>query len=139
MPALDANDPDHPRCGPLVVEATEDLVVPGLVLAELGYWCHARLDDEIWLVFLEDHPTGLAARVLPDPAYVDSFRHGGVQCAISGPQWRFQGSGECHIGGVVGGELVPHGVGVGRVGGGIGQLDAERGEVGKTSPPVRLG
>ena len=54
LAALDANDQDHPRCASLVIEATEDLVVPGLVLAELDYWCHERLSVEVWLTFLED-------------------------------------------------------------------------------------
>jgi predicted nucleic acid-binding protein len=36
------------------VEATESLVVPGLVLAELDYWCHQRLRPAVWLAFLED-------------------------------------------------------------------------------------
>lgn len=67
LAALDANDQDHARCASLLIEATEDLIVPGLVLAELDYWCHERLGAEVWLVFLEDllggayraeHPTG---------------------------------------------------------------------------------
>jgi uncharacterized protein len=67
LAALDANDRDHARCASLLLEAREDLVVPGLVLAELDYWCHERLTGDAWLVFLEDllsgvyraeHPTG---------------------------------------------------------------------------------
>jgi predicted nucleic acid-binding protein len=54
LAALDANDQDHARCASLVVDAAEDLVVPGLVLAELDYWCHERLGVEVWLTFLED-------------------------------------------------------------------------------------
>jgi predicted nucleic acid-binding protein len=54
LAALDANDPDHPRCASLLVDATEDLIVPGLVLAELDYWCHERLGIDVWLAFLED-------------------------------------------------------------------------------------
>lgn len=54
LAALDAADPDHERCASLVLEAREDLVVPGLVLAELDYWCHERLSGDAWLVFLED-------------------------------------------------------------------------------------
>jgi predicted nucleic acid-binding protein len=58
LAALDAADPDHTRCASLLVEATEDLVVPGLVLAELDYWCHDRLGTEVWLMFLEDLLSG---------------------------------------------------------------------------------
>ena len=58
LAALDAADQDHARCASLLVEATEDLVVPGLVLAELDYWCRERLGTEIWLMFLEDLLSG---------------------------------------------------------------------------------
>ena len=54
LAALDANDPDHRRCAALIEDAREDLLVPGLVLAELDYWCLERLDATAWLVFLED-------------------------------------------------------------------------------------
>jgi predicted nucleic acid-binding protein len=54
LAALDAADPDHPACARLIAEATEDLLVPALVLAELDYWCHKRLGVEAWLVFLDD-------------------------------------------------------------------------------------
>jgi uncharacterized protein len=54
LAALDANDEDHARCADLLLETGEDLVVPGLVLAELEYWCHERLTGDAWLVFLED-------------------------------------------------------------------------------------
>lgn len=54
LAALDAADPDHERCAALLSDAREDLVVPILVLAELDYWCHARLGAHAWLSFLED-------------------------------------------------------------------------------------
>jgi uncharacterized protein len=54
LAALDAADPDHERCAELIGAAREDLVVPGLVLAELDYWCHQRLGAPSWLTFLED-------------------------------------------------------------------------------------
>jgi uncharacterized protein len=54
LAALDAADPDHERCAALLSEAQEDLVVPVLVLAELGYWCHQRLGVDAWLTFLDD-------------------------------------------------------------------------------------
>jgi predicted nucleic acid-binding protein len=59
LAALDANDQDHTRCASLLVDAREDLVVPGLVLAELDYWCHERLTGAAWLVFLEDLLSGV--------------------------------------------------------------------------------
>jgi len=58
LAALDANDPDHRQCASLLVDAAEDLLVPGLVLAELDYWCHERLNPEAWLIFLEDLLSG---------------------------------------------------------------------------------
>lgn len=54
LAAIDLSDPDHDACRKLLEEAAEDLVVPLLVLAELDYWCHARLTSEAWLIFLED-------------------------------------------------------------------------------------
>ena len=59
LAALDASDPDHGRCATLLMQATEDLVVPGLVLAELDYWCHERLSGDAWLTFLEDLLAGV--------------------------------------------------------------------------------
>ena len=58
LAALDAADPDHARCARLLMEAAEDLVVPALVLAELGYWCARRLSTDAWLVFLDDVLSG---------------------------------------------------------------------------------
>lgn len=54
LAALDASDPDRGARASLLLDAAEDLVVPGLVLAELDYWCHERLSVEVWLAFLED-------------------------------------------------------------------------------------
>ena len=70
--ALDANDRDHQRCARLLVETTVDLVVPTLVLAELDYWCHARLTGDVWLAFLDDVVAGVY-RVEP-PTSVDLDR-----------------------------------------------------------------
>ena len=64
LAAFDRSDPDHMPCARLIADATEDLVVPALVLAELDYWCHKRLDGEVWLAFLEDVILG-AYRVEP--------------------------------------------------------------------------
>jgi uncharacterized protein len=58
LAALDAADPDHPRCAKLLNETHEDLVVPILVLAELDYWCHQRLGVDAWITFLEDLLSG---------------------------------------------------------------------------------
>ncbi len=54
LAALDRADPDHTRCVELIETSTADLVVPGLVLAELDYWCHERLGGDVWLAFLDD-------------------------------------------------------------------------------------
>ena len=54
LAALDAADRDHRRCAALLEDRSEDLVVPTLVLAELDYWCHERLNAAAWLVFLDD-------------------------------------------------------------------------------------
>jgi predicted nucleic acid-binding protein len=72
LAALDAADPDHERCATLIVEAREDLVIPALVLAELDYWCHARLGAEVWIAFLDDVLAG-AYRVEP-PSSADLRR-----------------------------------------------------------------
>jgi predicted nucleic acid-binding protein len=59
LAALDAADPDHARCAELLSEATEDLVVPTLVLAELDYWCHRRLGVDVWITFFDDLLAGV--------------------------------------------------------------------------------
>lgn len=59
LAALDAADPDHEASADLLRGATEDLVVPALVLAEVDYWCHERLDVDAWLVFLDDLLAGV--------------------------------------------------------------------------------
>jgi hypothetical protein len=67
LAALDAADPDHPRCATLLTEAAEDLVVPVLVLAELDYWCARRLTADAWLIFLEDVVAGVYRVEPPTP------------------------------------------------------------------------
>lgn len=59
LAALDAADPDHGACASLLTAAEEDLVVPGLVLAELDYWCHERLTAAAWIAFLDDLLAGV--------------------------------------------------------------------------------
>lgn len=59
LAALDAADPDHARCAALLTEATEDLVVPMLVLAEVDYWCAERLPAHAWLTFMDDVLAGV--------------------------------------------------------------------------------
>jgi uncharacterized protein len=68
LAALDAADPDHARCAELLREATEDLVVPNLVLAELDYWCHRRLGVDVWVAFLDDLLAGVYRPECPSPA-----------------------------------------------------------------------
>lgn len=68
LAALDAADPDHRRCAALLTEATEDLVVPALVLAELDYWCLQRLGTDAWLLFLDDVLDGVYRTAPPVPA-----------------------------------------------------------------------
>lgn len=65
LAALDAADPDHERCAELISNAHEELVVPGLVLAELDYWCHQRLGGQAWLTFLEDLLAGAYTAEFP--------------------------------------------------------------------------
>lgn len=68
LAALDAADQDHEACAGLLTRATEDLVIPGLVLAEVDYWCHERLDADAWLSFLADVITGAYRVEHPGPA-----------------------------------------------------------------------
>jgi predicted nucleic acid-binding protein len=67
LAALDRADPDHASCVSLIAGETEDLVVPALVLAELDYWCHERLDGDVWLTFLEDVIVGAYRVEHPSP------------------------------------------------------------------------
>jgi len=67
LAGLDRDDPDHARCAQLLTEAPEDLVVPTLVLAELGYWCRKLRLDGAWLAFLAgawriEHPNAVDLR-----------------------------------------------------------------------------
>lgn len=74
MAALDAADPDHERCARLLTEATEDLVVPVLVLAELDYWCSRRLPGEAWRIFLDDVIDGAYRVEPPTPGDLERCR-----------------------------------------------------------------
>ena len=65
LAALDAADPDHGACAELIAEATENLIVPALVLSELDYWCQERLGGAAWLAFLEDLLTRRSAATCP--------------------------------------------------------------------------
>jgi len=81
LAALDTADRDHAPCAALLTEATEDLVVPGLVLAELDYWCAERLTLEAWLTFLDDITAG-AYRV-QHPTLADLDRAGELQATYA--------------------------------------------------------
>ena len=74
LAALDAADPDHEACARLLTEATEDLVVPALVLPELAYWCSRRLPGEAWLVFLDDVIAGAYRVEAPTPQDLERCR-----------------------------------------------------------------
>ncbi|CAN5353850.1 MAG: type II toxin-antitoxin system VapC family toxin [Acidimicrobiia bacterium] len=81
LAALDAADPDHPVCADLLLGATEDLVVPTLVLAELDYWCHERLSGEAWLIFLDDLLDGVYR--VEAPTFADLTRCRELQAAYT--------------------------------------------------------
>lgn len=72
LAALDAADPDHHPCAGLIAGASEDLIVPSLVLSELDYWCHERLTPAVWLAFLDDVLAG--AYTAENPTHADLRR-----------------------------------------------------------------
>jgi predicted nucleic acid-binding protein len=72
LAGLDAADPDHGPCAELIDEASENLIVPVLVLAELDYWCQERLTADVWLAFLEDVLAG--AYSVESPTFGDLER-----------------------------------------------------------------
>lgn len=72
LAALDQADRDHGRCARLLTDTQEDLIVPGLVLAELDYWCSKRLGDHVWTAFLDDLLAG--AYRLEHPSIADLLR-----------------------------------------------------------------
>jgi uncharacterized protein len=59
LAALDRDDPDNRSCSQLLSESKEDLVVPGLVLAELDYWCRKLSIQPAWLTYMEDIEAGV--------------------------------------------------------------------------------
>jgi len=83
LAALDSADRDHAGCAAILQSTEEELVVPALVLAELDYWCHARLTPDAWLVFLEDLLDGAyraerpthRREIIDGEADGDSFAH----------------------------------------------------------------
>ena len=74
LAAFDSADPDHHSCAALLESAAEDLIVPGLVLAELDYWCHERLGVDVWLAFLEDLLDGAYRTEPPTTADLERCR-----------------------------------------------------------------
>lgn len=75
LAALDEADRDHAPCAELLTGASEDLVVPMLVLAELDYWCHQRLGADAWLTFMEDVLAGVYVVQSPTPADLRRCAH----------------------------------------------------------------
>lgn len=67
LAAIDSSDPDHAPCAALLTDASEDLVVPMLVLAELDYWCARRLGPGAWLTFMDDVLAGAFRVEAPTP------------------------------------------------------------------------
>jgi uncharacterized protein len=59
LAAIDSDDPDHVFCDALVRGTREDLVVPGLVLGELDYWCQKYDLQAGWYAFMEDIDLGV--------------------------------------------------------------------------------
>lgn len=74
LAALDVADPDHEACARLLTQATDDLIVPALVLAELDYWCARRLSSEAWLIFLDDVIAGAYQVEPPTPKDLERCR-----------------------------------------------------------------
>jgi uncharacterized protein len=75
LAALDRDDPDHVACASLLSAATEDLIVPGLVLAELDYWCRKLGIEAAWLAFVEDIERGAWHVEWPSAADLRRARH----------------------------------------------------------------
>ena len=66
---LDRDDAAYRSCRKLVEEATEQLVIPALVLVEVDYWIHQRLHPGILVaqhfsILRPRHVAGL--QLLPD-------------------------------------------------------------------------
>jgi hypothetical protein len=53
---LDGDDAAYRSCRKLVEEATEPLVIPGLVLVEADYWIHQRLHPGIRMGLAQTEP-----------------------------------------------------------------------------------
>ena len=56
--ALDEADQDHDPCLALLVESTEQLIVPSPVFVELDYWIRKFAAPDDWLTFCEDVAAG---------------------------------------------------------------------------------
>ncbi|MBV9099881.1 MAG: PIN domain-containing protein [Candidatus Dormibacteraeota bacterium] len=79
LAALDRGDPEHERCRALLTTGVEDLVVPGLVLSELDYWCDKIGINSAWLTFLDDVDAGVWR--LEHPSLADLRRARDLQSA----------------------------------------------------------
>ena len=59
--ALATSDPDYARCSKLLLETTEPLVVPPLVLVEVEYFVRKFGTIPAWTTFIEDLEAGVYA------------------------------------------------------------------------------
>jgi hypothetical protein len=58
LAALDADDPEHARCAPLLTDTAEALVVVAPTLVEIDYWIRKRLSPNVWRTFIDDVTAG---------------------------------------------------------------------------------
>lgn len=72
--ALNRHDPDHAACAAVLTEEPGDLVVPGLVLAEVDYFCHRGIGSTAWLTFIDDVIAGAYRVEWPTTADLERAR-----------------------------------------------------------------
>ncbi|CAN5714122.1 hypothetical protein BH24ACT26_BH24ACT26_18410 [soil metagenome] len=64
---LDAADEDHDVCARLVLESSEQLIIPEPVFVELDYWLRKMASADVWLAFCEDVAAGAYTTWRLDP------------------------------------------------------------------------
>jgi predicted nucleic acid-binding protein len=79
LASIDRDDPDHLPCVQLLEATDEVLVIPGLVLGEVDYWCRKLRLHKAWAEFLDDLLTGAWRLEWPTHLEIERIRDLGAK------------------------------------------------------------